>query len=223
MISSVSTDESGHEYIRRYLEQFGDVCSRIVLNQIVKLNGKVSVVGPPGVDEALLRELAFGGGGFGVTDEVPKYLESRILEYLTHGSDRIAVFELLMGTESVDTETLPFPAFVFSPSLYGTSDGNAWTYWNHGICGYQTSSHVNIEALKEALVESNWSKGIVFLLPLKDSNRRLLDEGTLWDEGLLIGLFEKIEVIFVPAHNREALVVWQSLEKHDCVQSCGGR
>lgn len=217
MISLVSTDGSGEAYVRRYLGQYGDLCSKVVLRQMIKRSGEVAVAGPTGADDSALRELALGGGGFGVSNDVPAYLESIILEYLTQGSDRIAVFELLMGAENVDIQKLSFPAFVFSPSLYGTSDGHAWAYWNHGICGYQTSTDLNVEVLKKVLVESDWAKGILFLLPVKDSNRRLLEKGVLWNEGLLMGLFEEIEVIVVPAHNREALVVWQSCENHDCV------
>jgi hypothetical protein len=179
---------------------------------IKEIDGMSSVVGPAGVDKTVLRKVITGGGGFGVSDEVPLYLESRVCEYLAQRSNRIAVFELLMGPESVDIRKLSFPCFIFSPSLYGTSDGRGWTDWKQGTCGYQTSLDFDVETVRRVLVESDWAKGIIFFMPLKESNRKLLEEGVLWDEGLLEGLFENIDVILVPAHNREALVVWQRSE-----------
>ncbi len=217
MIVGLGADGSGYRYVRSYLEQYGDLCSQIALRQIIACNGELSVVGPTGADEKVLREVTFGGGGFGISEEVAEYRESRIVEYLAQSSDRIAVFELLMGAESAEAQKLSFPFFVFTPSLYGTSDGHTWTYWTHGICGYQASFAFDVEALKSVLAESDWAKGIIFLLPLKDSDRARLEEGAVWDEGLLAGLFENVEGILIPAHNREALVAWQSPKKHNWV------
>jgi hypothetical protein len=167
------------------------------------------------VDEKLLRPIAFGGGGFGVSDDVPKYLELRIRDYLSRASFHVAIFELLAGIGNDAAKSAQFPSFSFAPSLYATSDGKAWTRWSEGSCAFLTASDVIGETLRNVLVESDWGKGIVFLLPISEADKSLLQSGAVWDANMLDRLLDSIEAVIVPAHNREAIVILERSDAED--------
>lgn len=206
----VVLEPAGVDYVQDYLGHFGDLCSEVVSRLIKERRCTVLAVGPDGVDSEGLVELAIGGGGFGVSEAVDQYVESKVRDYLEQGPQRLAVFELLLGPESGASRALAFPAFRFSPSRYGTSDGQSWTDWSQGWCGYQTSLGRDAGVLKQLLAESRWAKGIIFLLPATDRAKVKLEAREAWDAESLEELFFGIEVVIVPAHNREAIALWQA-------------
>lgn len=201
-------DDGGILYVEEYLERYGDLCSSVVVGVIRKRfrGAKVCVVGPQGVDIGLLRRLAVGGGGFGVSDDVREELRVRVREYLS-GGGRAAMFELPASDAAETLAGELFPAMTFAPSHFGVSDGKSWTMYPSGVCGYLTSANHEDEVLREVLEASAWGNGIVFLLSLRRAVSQLLDSGVVWNAEMLGKLFLGLDAVLVPAHNREATVI----------------
>ncbi len=182
-----------------YLEKMGDVWSSVLV-PLVRRGGRVMVAGPAGAE---LGDWETQSGGFGVSDAVPEFLAEQVRRYLAGGRNRFAVLELR------ETEGLfAFPVFRFRPSTLATWDGVAWAEWPEGFCGLVSAADGEA-VLRDALAECAWGHGVVALLPLAESDVARLRGDDPVGLAELERLAAQVEMVFVPAHDREALAMWE--------------
>lgn len=181
-----------------YLEKMGDVWSSVLV-PLVRRGGRVMVAGPEGAE---LGDLEAQSGGFGVGCDVPAYLAERVRQYLVGDRGRFAVLELRAAKGPS-----AFPVFRFRPSTLATFDGAVWRDWVEGFCGLVSATDGDT-VLRESLAACAWGHGVVALLPLAESDVVLLRGGEPIGRVELERLAARVETVFVPAHDGEALAVW---------------
>ena len=192
----------GSAYVASYLEKIGDLWSG-VLAPVVRRCGRVRVAGPAQVADEALANLDAQSGGFGVAGGVTEYLEEQVRLYLERDSARFAVLELWE-----ETGPFSFPVFRFQPSLMATWVGGVRRDWEAGHCGFVSAADGNV-ALGEALAECRWGHGIVSLLPPTDRDLLRIRADTPLGRVELERMAESLETVFVPAHDGEALAMWE--------------
>jgi hypothetical protein len=98
--------------------------------------------------------------------------------------------------------------FRFRPSLMASWDGEVRREWVEGFCGFVSVADGNA-VLREALAECAWWQGVMALLPLTESDVARLRGADPLGLAELERLAVQVEMVFVPAHDREALAMWE--------------